>query len=360
MREHRWQVLVVEDNVELGTDVRREILDAFADDPDIDVEVTVDNDFDRGLETVAKGGTDIVVLDVRRDLPAVPPSDETAGRRVFHEIQAIRFLPVIFWTARPDQVLDREMRPLVRVLTKEQTALVPEAIKEAIQGEAPQVTSRIERRVAATMARIMWDEVGPNWSEYQGVGADDDDSVLAATLISQVARVLEDEVVTLSALPSRRYVFPPSSRLRPGDLFREVREGGGDDWWCLLTPACDLEHGKSELVLLSRARPLGDLDLFSQWQENTDSNTKWKALWEILKGKKPRYTYLPRFREVPDLLVDLEDVRTWRLGEIEQLKRIASLTSPYSEALLVRHSHFRGRVGVPDLVEDQVRASLTS
>ena len=80
----------------------------------------------------------------------------------------------------------------------------------------------------------------------------------------------------------------------------------------------------------------------------------------MLKANQGRYYYLPAFRDLPDLVVDLENVRAVALDELASMTAVASLVSPFSEALLVQHSQFRGRIGVPDLDIDLVKKRLES
>ena len=71
-----------------------------------------------------------------------------------------------------------------------------------------------------------------------------------------------------------------------------------------------------------------------------------------------RYHYLPAFRDIPDLVIDLENVRSVKADTLEAMDPIASLVSPFSEALLIQHSQFRGRIGVPDLDAEIIKQRL--
>ncbi|MGD8195257.1 hypothetical protein ACEXQB_012280 [Herbiconiux sp. P18] len=351
----RWRVLVIEDNVNLSRDAKREIDDSFGADDEIAVEVIIENDFDNGYARIAAGECDIVVLDVRRDAVAATAEDLEAGRGVFQGVRNIRFLPVIFWTAAPQHVEDEVTPPLVVVLSKEDLDKVPDAIRAAIDSQAVEIMAEIELTVSKTMREHMWDELAPNWTEYAEDGMS---ASIAKILIARVAQVLQDQGDTeLTARPSHRYLYPPVSPSHgPGDLLRE-----GDHWYSILTPACDLEQDKVEFVLLARAMPLSEHPKYVAWESSSPrSASKWGDVANVLKGRIPRYYYLPAFRDIPELVLDLEDVRSVRKGVLSGYSHVASLVSPYSEALLVQHSHFRGRVGVPDidlaLVKERIEA----
>jgi hypothetical protein len=137
-------------------------------------------------------------------------------------------------------------------------------------------------------------------------------------------------------------------------------DSGGDvEWWVLLTPACDLQHeGKADFALLGRASLLVDNSRYKAWRDAPSKGT-WNQLNDLLIGKKERYYYLPEFRDIPDLILDLEDTKVIPIDNLKGFARIASLVAPYSDALLAQNSHFRGRIGTPDLNSISVKKRLS-
>ncbi|MGK3950955.1 hypothetical protein ACLKM7_01385 [Microbacterium sp. I2] len=350
-----WRVLIIDDNPQLAADAQREIVDGFEKNPDIDVEVSIETDFDKGFNIVKDGGSDIVVLDVRRDASNLAPVDETVGHAVFLEIKEARFAPVIFWTALPGNVEEEAMAPLVAVLGKGDIEKLPAAVEAAIASRAIDTIADIENHVTSVLTKHMWTELGPHWAEYTN-GADP--ATVAQVLISRLARVLdEDREQKFTAHPSHRYIYPPASGMRsPGDVMRDP----DGDWWVVLTPACDFEQKKFEFVLLARA---GRLDVHKKYLGWTEAKSvgKWSELRkDVLMATQGRYHYLPAFRDIPDLVIDLENVRSVTSDGLGAMEAVASLVSPFSEALLVQHSHFRGRIGVPDLDPELIKRRLES
>ena len=358
MARRTWRVLVIDDNPQMTADAERELREAFAGDPDIDLQIQTENSFSEGFERVKRGECEITVLDVRRDKTDTAPEERDTGRRVFADIREVRFLPVIFWTALPQEVSDQKMPPLVDVFPKDALALLPDAIRAAINSGAADVMTAIEENVAAVMRDHMWKELAPNWAEDTQGGQPQE---LAHILITRVAHALQDQALPeLTARPSHCYLYPPVSvKYRPGDLLR----GGSSDapvWRVVLTPACDLEHeGKATFALIGRAAPLTIQPKYTTWAAAPSKNT-WKPLNEMLVGNIARYAYLPQYREIPDLILDLEDTTSIPIAELDGYVRVASLVAPYSEALLIKHSNFRGRIGTPDLNSTSVRERLTA
>ena len=302
MNDRIWRVLIIDDNMRMAQDALRELNDAFEGDSNLKVESAIENDFDRGYELVANGACDVVVLDVRRDRTERKSEDRTQGKRVYSEIREVRFLPVIFWTALPDEVADDEMEPLVRVFSKDDLDKVPEAVRTAILSGVAEVTRDIERDVADVMRKYLWDELAPHWQEDTG----GDPKEVAYVLITRVASSLRAQNIPgLEERPSHRYIYPPvSDALESGQvLWRENPHNGEieDEWYVVLTPACDLKQDKARFVLLARARSLETNKRYAEWEESK-SNSKWNELEKLLSGSLPRYVYLPSFRDIPDLV----------------------------------------------------------
>jgi hypothetical protein len=49
------------------------------------------------------------------------------------------------------------------------------------------------------------------------------------------------------------------------------------------------------------------------------------------------------------MLVDFQQLVAWQRGHMDTLDRLASLDSPFAEALLARFARYFGRLGTPDL-----------
>jgi DNA-binding NarL/FixJ family response regulator len=355
MTNRTWRILIIDDNPNMTRDAERELHDAFEND-ELDVEIVVTNSFEDGFRLVREGACDVAVLDVRRDKQGHEPEDAQRGRRIYSDIRDIRFLPVIFWTALPHEVLDQRMPPLVDVLPKEDLDKLPDAVRAAINSGSVETMDGIEKHVATVMRDHMWKELAPNWSEDTAGGKTDE---LAHILITRVAHSLQDQALPeLTQGPSHCYLYPPLSvHHRPGDLLR-CSSDEKVSWWVVLTPACDLAHdGKAEFALLCKANPLADSPQYKAWKQS-GSKERWNILNKLLSGKIARYHYFPKFREIPDLLLDLENSKSVPIADLKSYFRIASLVSPYCDALLTKHSHFRGRVGTPDLNVDSVKARL--
>ncbi len=354
----RVRVLIIEDQQDLADKAKREILDAFEQHEGITVDVEIELDFREGLTKVRSGEGDVVVLDVRRDSSEPSPGDDMAGHSVFLELKDARFTPVVFWTALPGHVASEQMDPLVAVVDKDDWEGLSAAIEAAVVSRAIGAISSIEQQVADVLRGHMWSELGPNWQEYTEHA---DSGVVAQVLLSRLARVLDDDRDrSFTAHPSHRYVYPPVSESRsPGDVLRSTDQ----TWWVVLTPACDFEQGKVGYVLLAAASPLGEHPKYQKWLNSEPGsggeNSRWNSLrQDVLMATRGRFHYLPAFREIPELVIDLENVRSVEVSDLSAFAPVASLVSPFAEALLIQYSQHRGRIGVPDLDSDLIKERL--
>jgi hypothetical protein len=168
--------------------------------------------------------------------------------------------------------------------------------------------------------------------------------------------------------PMQYYIIPPLKEAPPkcGDLFRG-KIGEVDSYWMLLTPSCDLikrgGNAKAEHVLLARCFKLSDEQEYTDLLEDLSNKTKKKHLRELLKnnrksGQSERFYFLPGILNIPDQIADFQQLITLPYSHIEDLEHIASLDSPFSEAILARYARYTGRLGTPDLDIDVILERL--
>src|SRR5262249_43606854 len=142
-----------------------------------------------------------------------------------------------------------------------------------------------------------------------------------------------------------------------GDIYHgQIREHNG--YWILLTPSCDMVtgRGKAELVLLARCLPLTEQAEYQQWRDTLPepSSTIRRRLQDLLRNNRrdsqsERFFFLPGVLSLPDLIVDFQQLEALQREHMHELERLASLDSPFAEALLARFTRYFGRLGTPDL-----------
>lgn len=364
------RILIIDDRPEQADEARDEIVDFFENDSEIDVKIEINNNFDDGLNRLKNSDFDIAILDVMKDSDDGLIEDKEAGKSLYQKVKGAKFCPIIFYTALSADVKDQEMLPLVTVLSKMETEKLPDAIQDIVSSgvfDTRLRISEIENDVARIMREHMWTELAPHWDEYhQRI---EESNGIVEVLITRLARALPEDVDNnFSSHASYRYIYPalPDRRF-PGDILQLKSQPDDNGWWVLLTPACDLAHdGKSDFVLMAHALPLNKFEHFKSWTSSfgdktpEGTNGKWNGLSSGILRSTLRYYYLPKFRDIPDLVIDLQHVSSvkWE-NYLEDYSTIASLASPFAESLLTQHSHYRGRIGVPDLDLDTIRRRLS-
>ncbi len=347
-------------------DDERDLAEGFADilkeDLDGSLRIDIFEDFDEAERRLEEDSYDLVVLDVRLRIKGVE-EDQDRGRRLHDAIAKVRWVPVVFLTALPEAVRDLEQPPLIRVVNKSDLSEAVQAVQEALASAIPSVTRLLGGIVDREVRGFLRDVVSKHWTEM----AERDHEELMLVLVNRLAAWLKENAAAelASELQGRLgssvdqasaaqvYLYPPVvQHLTCCDLLRE----SDSEYWLVLTPACDLVvqqagPGQAErmpeisAVRLVRAHILRSAPPVVLYRDKKINKDKLKA---ALKGTK-RYRLLPRYLSIPDLLVDFEQIRSAALDEVRSWSRIATLDSPFAEAMLTEFSHSAGRVGTPNV-----------
>jgi CheY-like chemotaxis protein len=318
---------------------------------------------------------DLVILDVRLggyEPPDTAPEDEQ-GVRTLGEIRARRFVPIVFWTGLPEQARHLE-DPLVRILDK--TVGLPallDVVRRLFETRLPAVNRALVRLVEEEQRRYMWSFVAEHWDQLR---EDGDHRALAYLLARRLGRSLsghgiEQMAEELGVGPGRpaagtihateMYIVPPLENTNPGvgDLFQETIAPDTERWWLAVTPSCDLEWAKAEWVVLARCEHLEQDTRIQGWLQE-DSGDRRRKVENLIKnsvgGQSDRHLFLPAAPTIPDLVVDFQRLHSVTRDELDAMRRIASLVSPFAEAMVSRFTRYFGRVGTDDL---DVQAIMT-
>ena len=374
-----WRVLVVDDEPEVGTTISG-LLESYVSVSDPrPITTRFEESFEKAVELLVSETFDILVLDIR-DESGVTPSDE-AGIRVFDEIRQRCFIPIIFYTALPNASMSVSSAPFVQTVSKiaaEPILDMEKAVENVISSGLPRLLQAVSNHLADVERVFMADFVEKYWSDLVdrpedmayllsrrlAVSFDEEAESLAKELGQPDETVLENAVH-----PTRYYVQPPNSSYKMGDLvgkMESTEEGAATErLYVVLTPSCDLvlrsEGMKADRVILSRCFLLDDFEEYQDWLGKPNAENRAilrKLLTSRPKGQEDRYRYLPAAWNVPDCVVDLQNVTTVSCEELNSYKKIASLDSPFAEALSYQFNRYIGRVGVPDLDIDGVLRRL--
>ncbi|GAB16205.1 hypothetical protein ARGLB_113_00610 [Arthrobacter globiformis NBRC 12137] len=358
----KFRVLVVDDEPKAHDTVATVIDEEFYDD--IIVELTHLDSFDEAESLLGSPASqfDLVVLDVMDNGPLGANSVRTKGTDLYSRIRKIRWVPVIFFTAIKEDLGFESEPPLRTILGKDESSELGAAIRRALEsnaaGTARELVETLDRETRMFLDR----NVAPHWDAY----TQHEPESLRRLLVSRLAAWLRDWETSSTAqleaisehVPSASfYLVPPVGKSwRAGTILRDP----AGDYWIVLTPSCDLVLGrnadgrggpKAARILLARLVPVdGHGSVAKALQDGPVSNNVRGPAVQILRNRNDfRWFYLPEFLGVPDRLVDLEHLVTHEYDAVSAWERIADLDSPFAEELLARQSHWRGRIGTPEL-----------
>lgn len=383
-----WRILVVEDK-ELFRKQLLEAIPGFVDAPDT-AEADLCEDFNEAIQKLQKDRYDVVILDLKDDSDGwALTDDDPAGLKVFERLKSTRFVPVVFYTA-----LAHKVRPLetsfVRVVEKtETTEKVKEEVRRVLATQLPALTRHLEE----VQRSYMWGFVSNHWRDMSTLHHKVDLVYLVARRLAQTLRgdsirsfvnrisqnsngkspvtepatpcaaVIEtDKTAQTSEVvhPVELYIYPSETpSWLAGDILH-LEMNGKKDYWLVLTPSCDFENGKAEFVILANCRPLAEQDEYGKWAANkiNPSKNTLKGMEAVIcdnrGGQKERFKFLPGTFFLPDLVVDFQQLLSVPLVELKREWVVATLDSPFSEAVLARFSRYFGRLGTPNIDKNVV------
>ena len=342
--------------------------------------VTTVPDFSDALNRLTSSRFDIVILDVRQGGYELNPEDE-AGAKLLKEIMSTRFLPVIFYTGLPNLVKHLENDPFIQVVAKGGThEPLLKAVRHIMSSELPLMNRALVNHIDKIQRDYMWEFVAGNW---KSITAATDRASVAFLLARRLAGSLSDPSATQFAQDlgsvfnastesgkvhaMQYYVMPPIAEppMMAGDIYKGTVDYQ-DGYWVMVTPSCDLVQDKAEWLLLAICDPLLEQREYVKWagERSRSAATRLRALLGNNRrgSQRERHFYLPAAMSIPDLVVDLQNVAAIRLKEFGTLglERLATLDSPFAEALTSQFSRLIGRIGTPELDVNLVMARLES
>ena len=303
---------------------------------------------------------DVVVLDIFSG----NPSDENAtGCDRLESIWNHAFRPVVIYSANPDIVSASQYRehPFVKLIRKGSGSELE--VDKAIRGFAPlvELLCGARRRIEEEFSKALRD-VAPLAASSGGDLA----HVVERAARRRVAALVDEMGPAGEAIAAwEQYVFPPvSGGIRQGDVLCVARgvdaehwegaELAPDQYRIVLTPSCDLvAHGdrspKVENVLLARC---GDMNhaLDAIRIPSGRSKRKERLRGVLNTGFESHVVPFPRLPgRIPMMAADMRRLELVGFEEIRQdFRVVASVDSPFREAIAWAYVRSTGRPGLPE------------
>jgi CheY-like chemotaxis protein len=373
-----WSILLVEDD----KTIREQVVDylsgmSFASRA---LKVSEIGDLSEALNLVRERKADLIILDVYRG--KATQGGEQIGIRILDSIRSSGFVPVVLYTALPEGLEDHR-GPFVRLVGKEAGGLerLKEEITDLFRLRIPQVHRAIVNHMDETMCAYMWGFVQEHWMDFEAFANKPE---FLRLVLQRLALVFAREGITRtteevygassggqtvsedSVHPAEYYIKPPIGEdPMLGDV-RSRQTAGDNEYLVVLWPTCDMvstggRTPKTELVLCARASLAKDTSEIVEWLASP-SNTKRKRVERLISNTRDespdRYHFLPGVWDIPDLIIDFQSLEHITLAKLKACPCLATMASPFAEALAARFQRYIGRIGTPDLDMRTVLAKI--
>jgi CheY-like chemotaxis protein len=375
--ESTWNVLLVEDD----ETVRRQVKDYLDGEMFASQKLNISDipDLSKALNLIREHKADLVILDVYQG--AARLGGEKIGVDVLGSIKRSGFVPVVLYTALPEGLEEYE-NSFVRLVGKEAGGLekLKQEIDDLFRLRIPQLHSAIVNHLDQTLCSYMWGFVQENWGEFSRIVEKPEFlrlvvQRLAITFVRQGIEEMTARVYgtpppggaadSYDVHPAEYYIKPP---IEKDPLLGDIRvreESGKSIYTVVLWPSCDMvstggRTPKTDNVLCARATQASDMPEVAQWVQSS-SATKKEKVEKLIKnnrdtsyGAPDRFHFLPGVWDIPDLVVDFQILEHPSLATVRGFRCLATLASPFAEALGARFRRYIGRPGTPDLNLDTV------
>jgi CheY-like chemotaxis protein len=360
-----WRVLCVDDDAGKAAEVAEYFSEWKRDNPYGEFDVSTETSFEDSLERLSNERFDLVTLDLHgtRDpdpRDAAADADEQEGKRVLDALKTRRFVPVIFYTGFAEKIASLRS-PVVHVVKKGRDDV--EGVRDAARSIYTTGLPRLVRHVEDEQRKFVWETVDQHWNELERDSCVEELSyLLARRLAAQLSR---ESMATLlgrsmdKALPIQLYIYPPiPNDDKTGNVYGPDAAG---IIWVVATPLCEFAQKRVERALLVGGKLLSvekrhvDWSATRRWRgegrpPDEQSEKAYSKLLNLIKNRGgDRYWFLPGTFFIPPTVLDMQLVMQVELAELEAMRPICRLDSPYREEFTHHFSAYYGRLGIPDI-----------
>jgi len=312
---------------------------------------------------------------VTLDLKDESTQDMAAGKPAWDFIRDRHFCPVVFFSANalPDGFPDGT-DPFAQYLNKNEkdAAAVAATIESFIPHVIGMETIRadVEARYAKSLqkvSKLIWKAETEPAARTQA---------LVRVTRRRLAATLEQPLAEETNIKAwEQFIYPPTdeNHLCTGDV---VFQRGTDctkanSFRVILTPPCDLVPGQNPIaeVLLGKCIPVVDAEVFRRAGISANPTPTAKLAEKLAKDEVAGLKLIPKLSDLwPTMVLDFKALELVPRSAIAlspeaanatfSFERIASMDSPFREALSWRFMQTAGRPGTPDADRDALEAEI--
>jgi len=315
----------------------------------------------------------IVTLDLKDDAT----DDMSAGKPAWEFIRDRHFCPVVFFSANPlPEGFPDGTDPFAQYLNKNEKS--PADVAATIEQFIPHVCGldEIRAEVESRYAKSLHKVSGLIWKSETKPQARNE--ALLRVTRRRLAATLEHPLGDEKHIKAwEQFIYPPvDEHLCTGDV---VLQRGEDktkagSFRVILTPPCDLVPGQNAvpMVLLGKCLTVADTEVFRRSGLQTSTTPTSKLAEKLAKDEVAGIKLIPKLTDLwPTMVLDFKSLELVARTSIalspesassdSKFERIASMDSPFREALSWRFMQTAGRPGTPDAdratLETEIRAA---
>jgi CheY-like chemotaxis protein len=321
--------------------------------------------FDKAYDQLQRQRYDLVVTDIYRDREGANKhqmsADDAKGTSMLDIIRKVRFCPIVFFSdgSLPENI---HIGPFVRFVDKVKTEQLVNEINAIVATSIPTLAAKLHEELDRAAGSYLWTFLEEEWNRLTPTHTTPE---VLERLIRRRASVQLGHLNPAATTPTELavvegaefYLYPCISgdEYRLGDILR-----GTNDFRVVLTPHCYLitqpgdEGPRADHVVT--VKTVLATELIGKYPFKGNEDDKRKRLVRCLNSPAQiglpsgRHWFLPKFLAIPDLYCDFLQLESMPLGTVRaQYERIATLASPFSEALQMCYLRFYTTVGLPNL-----------
>ena len=342
------RILIVDDDKDMAATVQERLEEHFDDDCQCQYELS----FEVAVGKIRSLHPDVVVLDI---WDGEPQESTTLGMEVLDQIWDQLFCPVVIHSALPPP--DIREHPFIHPIAKDDQADSVQEVLHAIVDMQPHIKAlkKGEESIRNAFAAAM-KTVAPYAFQQFPDDASTRTDIIARAGRRRVAALMDEPLLPDTALaPWEQYLCPPvTDDLLLGDILR-VADGTPEDpngFRLVLTPSCDLAQSggqtpKVDKVLVAKCCSLEEGLKKAGLAWNTDSD-KLKSHPLFSQGNYQSVLSLPHLEgQIPPMAANFHTLELIPMACVSQYCRVASLDSPFREAVAWAYLQNTGRPGLP-------------
>ena len=393
------RILYVEDDARNREDLKALLPGTLGDDFRIIL------DCEESFENAAKKSREyhLIILDLYQG-PATE-GGVNLGEKVFEEIKASVFCPIVFYSGNVLSVEDMRSRVIGVVRKGEDNELdvLKTEILRLINNGIPTLREKVHQAIDEEFRRFFWETIQKRNDIFK---ADEQDFSLGYMLLRNYADslskdnikgILEDSSIKDDKVHPMEFYIYPMEKTREFECGEIVIHKESRDVFVILTPSCDFikRKGKKrrvEYVLLAKTTLLTStaeynavVDINGQIKENEKKskalgvnekaleelcktreklaqtkNTKYAAFKQFINsGSSDRYFFLPGTPFIEDRVIDFQDKLTVRYESLSaDFERLTKLDNPYAQSMVSSFIRYYNRIGFPDIDADYIISRL--